>query len=67
MTESTYTFLQPFCEINLRVETYLQWLPLDFNYLIFLINGLNFFWQLVVKQTKKIRKIWQSHMSRKTQ
>ena len=29
---STYTFLQPFCEINPGVVTYLQWLPLAFNY-----------------------------------
>jgi len=29
--KSTYTFLQPFGEINPVVGTYLQWLPLDFN------------------------------------
>jgi len=29
---SIYTFLQPFCEINPGVRTYLQYLPLPFNY-----------------------------------
>ena len=28
--KSTYTFLQPFCEINAEVGTYLQCMPLAF-------------------------------------
>ena len=46
---STYTFLQPFCEINHRVGTYLQRMPLALiiiNKLIFLITSIslsNFF------------------------